>query len=129
MKNCEIPKEVKDIIEAYRQFIEEGADILISACPARKNPYFNMIEVIEGRIQKVKHLDKNPVRRQDAPQVYDMKASIYIWKRYALLGNDTLYTDKTSLYIMPEERSVDIDSKLDWEFVEFMIYKSRENND
>jgi CBS domain-containing protein len=66
----------------------------------------------------------NPTRRQDAPKVYDMNASIYIWKRKALLENDTLYTDKTSLYVMPEKRSVDIDTELDWEFVEFITGRS-----
>ena len=64
-----------------------------------------------------------PTRRQDAPQVYDMNASIYIWKRQALLENDTMFRDRTSLYVMPEERSVDIDTELDWDFVEFMIGK------
>jgi CMP-N,N'-diacetyllegionaminic acid synthase len=114
---------VEDITGAYQQFIDEGADILITATPARKNPYFNMVEKINGRIRKVKHLDKPPVRRQDAPQVYDMNASIYIWKRDVLLKRDTLFTDNTSLYIMPEERSVDIDKDMDWEFVEFMMGK------
>lgn len=248
-------RNVEDIVRAYQQFIMEDADNLITACPARKNPYYNMIEISNGSIGIVKNsrlskmligakvtirealialsksgakcliivnskkqlmgtlsdgdlrkailkgmeIDKpitnlynsnsvflkrgafeiaqvkniflenkfdlipivdktgvvvdfvvwekifaqdekvhyqlrnarlnKPTRRQDSPEVYDMNASIYIWKRKALLGNDSLYTDKTSLYVMPEERSVDIDSKLDWDFVEFMIYKSREIND
>ena len=112
---------VEDIIRAFEQFIAEKADILITGCLARKNPYFNMVERVDDRIQKVKQLDKPPVRRQDAPKVYDMNASIYIWKREALLGYDTLFVDKTSLYVMPEERSVDIDTELDWDFVEFII--------
>ena len=112
---------VEDIIRAFEQLIAEKADILITGCLARKNPYFNMVERVDDRIQKVKQLDKPPVRRQDAPKVYDMNASIYIWKREALLGYDTLFVDKTSLYVMPEERSVDIDTELDWDFVEFII--------
>ena len=82
-----------------------------------------MVEIINGRIQKVKQIDKNPVRRQDAPEVFDVNASIYIWKRDVLLNCNTLFTDKTSLYVMPEERSVDIDTELDWKFVEFMTGK------
>jgi len=113
----------RDITEAYDQFMRENADILITACPSRKNPYFNMVEKVNGCIRKVKTLDKPVVRRQDAPQVYDMNASIYIWKRDALLNRDTLFTEKTSLYVMPEERSVDIDTELDWEFVEFAMGK------
>ena len=63
------------------------------------------------------------------PQVYVINASIYIWKREALLNYNTLFVEKTSLYIMPEERSVDIDTQLDWNFVEYMFEKSRDIND
>ncbi len=116
---------VKDITGAYEQFKDEDADILVTASPARKNPYFNMVEKVNGRIRIVKQMDRPPVRRQDALQVYDMNASIYIWKRDALLNNDTLFTEKTSLFVMPEERSVDIDTALDWDFVEFVLGKRR----
>jgi CMP-N,N'-diacetyllegionaminic acid synthase len=122
-------RKVDDIIGAYRRFVDENSDNLITACPARKNPYFNMVEKVNGRIQKVKYLAKPPTRRQDAPEVFDMNASIYIWKRKALLENDTLYSDKTFLYVMPEERSVDIDTELDWEFVEFITEKLEVKND
>lgn len=114
---------VRDITQAYDQFIHEDADILITASPARKNPYFNMVEKVDGRIRRVKQLDKPLVRRQDAPVVYDMNASIYIWKRDALLNCDTLFTKKTSLYVMPEERSLDIDTELEWKLVEFIMSK------
>ncbi len=113
---------VDNIAGAYRQFIEDAADILITASPSRKNPYFNMVEKLNGQIRITKGNGKIPVRRQDIPQVFDMKADC-IWKRKALLENDTLFTEKTSLYIVPEECSVDIDTALDWEFVEFMIGK------
>ena len=112
---------IEDISEAYNQFVYEDADILITASPCRKNPYFNQVEVINGNIGHVKESGTKIVRRQDAPKVYDMNASIYIWKRDALLDNDTLFTDDTYLYIMPVERSVDIDSELDWKFVEFIL--------
>ena len=116
-------RNVEDITRAYQQFMEEGSDILISASPARKNPYFNMVEKINGSVKIVKELKNPPNRRQDAPDVFDVNASIYIWKREAILNSDMLLTNKTSLYIMPEERSVDIDTNLDWEFVEFIFNK------
>ena len=37
--------------------------------------------------------------------------------------SQTIFTENTSLYIMPEERSIDIDSELDWKFVEFITEK------
>jgi len=117
-------RKEEDIINAYNQFIKDDSDILITASASRKNPYFNMIEVKEGKVKVVKQLKDIIYRRQDSPQVFDMNASIYIWKRKSLLNNDTVFNDGTSLYIMPEERSVDIDTELDWKFVEFMLDNS-----
>ena len=120
---------IEDITGAYERFVREDADILITASPSRKNPYFNMVENVNGLIQIVKQFNKQIERRQDAPQVFDMNASIYIWKRKALLEYDTLFTDKTALFVMPEERSVDIDTELDWNIVEYIIGKSADFND
>ena len=122
-------RSVEDIKNSYEQFSAEGADILITGSPSRKNPYFNMVEITDGRVRKVKELQSPPARRQDAPEVYDMNASIYIWKRKALLECETLFTDKTSLYVMPERRSIDVDTELDWELVEFIIGKQVATND
>jgi CMP-N,N'-diacetyllegionaminic acid synthase len=52
-----------------------------------------------------------------------MNASIYIWKRDAILNENSLFLEKTGLYVMPEERSIDIDNELDFEFVEFLMRK------
>ena len=46
-----------------------------------------------------------------------MNASIYIWKRDYLFKSKTLFGSKTSLYIMPFERSIDIDSYSDLKLV------------
>ena len=118
-------RNVDDIINSYHQFKNEGSDILITACPARRNPYFNMVEKIKDKVKVVKELSTPLVRRQDAPSVFDMNASIYIWKREALMSRQSLFSSKTSLYIMPEERSIDIDSMLDWDIVEFLITRKK----
>ena len=78
-------RKVEDITGSYQQFVDEESDILITACPAKKNPYFNMVELVNGKVQLIKQLDTFPQFRQNAPQVFDMNASIYIWKRDSLL--------------------------------------------
>ena len=74
-------RDVKDIINSYRYFKKKGADILMSGCPSRRNPYFNMVEIANKKLKKVKPLKKDIFRRQDAPKTYDCNASIYIWKK------------------------------------------------
>jgi CMP-N,N'-diacetyllegionaminic acid synthase len=117
-------RSVEDILNCI-ELIEEGKhSIVLTAMPARRNPYFNLVEQDkDGRIHLSKKLDSSIVRRQDAPQCFDMNASIYVWTREALLTRDGFFYEDTGLYVMPEERSIDIDSSLDFEFVEFLLEK------
>jgi N-acylneuraminate cytidylyltransferase/CMP-N,N'-diacetyllegionaminic acid synthase len=90
--------------------------------PARRSPYFNMVEVgDDGVVRLAKPASPPFVRRQDAPACYDMNASIYAWTRDALMSDRGLLTPDTRLHVMPEERSIDIDSELDFRFVEFLL--------
>lgn len=117
-------RDPSDIINAFNQFINDNNDNLITAAPSRRSPYFNLIErQNDGSINLSKPLPNNILRRQDAPPAYDMNASIYIWKSQVLLNSNSLFLAKTGLYIMPEERSIDIDSELDFEIVEYILRK------
>ena len=83
-----------------------------------------------GKIKKVLGSEKKISRRQDAPITYDMNASIYIWKRKNLVKSViepyTAFSKwNVIFYVMPESRSIDIDSKLDFELVEFLLKKRK----
>jgi CMP-N,N'-diacetyllegionaminic acid synthase len=115
-------RSVEDIINSFNQFKENDNDNLITAMPSRRSPYFNLVEEDkDGKVYLSKILDSAIVRRQDAPKSYDMNASIYIWKREIILNENSIFLENTGLYVMPEERSIDIDTKLDYKFVEFLM--------
>lgn len=107
----------KDIIKALNKFKKDKASNLITVCKSRKNPYFNMIEYNKKKLKIVKNLRNKILRRQDAPKVYEVNASIYIWKRNFLLKTNNIISKNTSLYEMPYNRSIDIDNKDDLEIV------------
>jgi CMP-N,N'-diacetyllegionaminic acid synthase len=103
---------------------------VITGTPARRSPYFNLIELDEsgkvhlsGKRSNIKEssIKEKIVRRQDAPPCYDMNASIYAWWRDSLLNAFHTLNPETLLYVMPEERSVDIDSEMDFRWVEFLM--------
>ena len=119
-------RNIEDIINSFKQFKENDNDNLITAMPSRRSPYFNIVE--QGTNNQVclsKKLEISILRRQDAPKCYDMNASIYIWKRDAILNEKSIFLEKTGLYIMPEERSIDIDSELDFKFVELLMKENQ----
>jgi len=75
-----------------------------------------MVEFKKNRINLVKNsISYNS--RQVAPTVFSMNASIYIWKRKTLLSNKPLFSSKTGIYVMPKERSFDIDDVIDLKIV------------
>ncbi len=112
-----------DIEAAFHQFLESDAFNLYSVTPARRNPYFNMVEVDgRGRARLCKPLSREVQNRQAAPRVYEMNASIYLYRTAFLLsGEITLHTENTIVYVMPPERSMDIDTALDFKIVELLL--------
>ena len=121
-------RSVEDIRASIQTFeSDDRATNLITGSPARRSPYFNLAELSEsGYAVLSKTLSESIVRRQDAPKSYDMNASIYIWNRESLFSGKSVFQERTLLYEMPEERSVDIDSELDFEIVEFLAKKRGE---
>ena len=113
-------RTVKDIEACIKMVRDDGADNVFSVIRAHRNPYFNMVEVVNGQVQLVKKLASPVARRQDAPQVYDMNASIYAWKKDALLNNDSLFLEHTRIYEMPEWAK-DIDNAADFIFAEYIL--------
>ncbi|NYT39224.1 acylneuraminate cytidylyltransferase family protein [Sphingomonas sp. R-74633] len=115
-------RSIEDIRNSVAMLEDPGATNVITAMPARRSPYFNMVELDSAGVPR---LSKAPlaqvVRRQDAPASFDMNASIYVWRRAALESGSSLFSDGTRLYVMPEERSIDIDSEVDFLLVEQLM--------
>jgi len=114
-------RDVEDIIKAFELLVKNNYVNVITAMPSRRSPYFNLIELENGKVKLSKQPNKKVVRRQDSPETFDMNASIYIWDRKTILSENALFLDSTGLYVMPEERSIDIDSELDYKIVELMM--------
>jgi CMP-N,N'-diacetyllegionaminic acid synthase len=121
-------RSVTDIREAIQLLENRRVSNVITGAPAHRSPYFNLVELDKDGVARLSKPLPTPItRRQDAPQCYDMNASIYVWQRKALFSNQSIFNNDTLLYEMPAERSVDIDSELDFQIVELLMAK-QENN-
>ena len=117
-------RKMSDIEGAYRLFMNKRPKSVFSVTPCRKNPYFNMVEIKSGGYAALVKKTSSPVkRRQDAPKVYDMNASIYIYDRRYLLNENTKspVSDKSLVYLMDELSAFDIDNESDIKFIEFLV--------
>lgn len=126
--DCTSPlRNQQDLLGAVAQFeANPKADNLITGAPARRSPYFNLVELSsDNYVSLSKKLAHQVLRRQDSPKCFDMNGSIYIWRREVLMQAQAVLLDKTIIYIMPEERSVDIDTELDFKIVEMILNDRR----
>jgi CMP-N,N'-diacetyllegionaminic acid synthase len=115
---------VEDIQGAVNLLENEKVANVITGAPARRSPYFNLVELgKDGVVRLSKSLEQPIVRRQDSPHCFDMNASIYVWQRTALFESLTIFNADTRLFVMPKERSTDIDDEIDFEIVELLMKK------
>lgn len=115
-----------DIAETVRMVESGAAGNVLTVTPAHRSPYFNMLEVdADGRVSLSKRLPGEVLRRQDAPACYDMNASIYTWARNPFIDAPYAIDERTRLYVMPRERSFDIDDELDFAIVELLMNKRK----
>ena len=111
----------EDIEGALRLFDESGCSAVVSGNEAHRNPYFNMVKEENGEVRLVNKGDKSFGRRQDAPQVYDLNTVVWIYSRKAILEEKRRLPEKSRLYLVPKERSLDLDTEFDFKLLEFFL--------
>jgi len=123
--DCTAPFRLpSDIVAAFEQIEIAGVSTLISGTRSRKLPYFNIVELNEEGFVRISKSTNPPlVRRQDSPICFDMNASIHIWRRERLFSSDARFQDDTILFEMPFERSIDIDTEIEFTMNELLMRK------
>lgn len=119
-------RKTEDIDNSIELLAETKADSVFSVAEAYRNPYFNMVEIAkDGKVHLVK--ESAFVTRQSAPPVFDMNASIYVWWIDVLKKHKKTILGGSKIYIMPRERSVDIDDIMDFSIAEMLLKKEQRN--
>jgi CMP-N-acetylneuraminic acid synthetase len=109
------PLRSADDIRAARQlFVERSAGSVVSLCPAEHPPLLMTTIGTDGALGTFYASLRNiPHRSQDMPAYCRLNGALYIVKTEQYLQHRTLFCDPGFAYIMPAERSVDIDTKID----------------
>ena len=116
-----VAADVTNVVEILES---GGVRNVFTASASRRSPYFNQVaQDSQGKWGPVVRLSEQIVRRQDSPATYDMNASIYAWERDALVSGKSVFLESTAMYLMPEERSWDIDSAFDLQVVRHLLEK------
>lgn len=115
------PFRTENDLKSMLSLYDNNLDMVVSVKIAKENPYFTLFEENNGYIVKSKN--KNFDRRQDCPEIYVFNGSIYLININSLMNFKINEFTKIRKFVMPEERSIDIDSLADWALAEFYLDK------
>ena len=118
-------RTVRDVEECMRLYATHRPDMAVSVKEASANPYYNCFETDSAT--GALHISKGSgqlTRRQDAPKAWEFNGAVYVINpdsiRRMPLGSFPIRLP----YAMPAERSVDLDTPLDWIVAEALIQQN-----
>lgn len=118
-------RNMQDLELAYNLLMKDPHALnLFSVNNSARNPYFNMVEKKDnGYYGLVKQGDF--LTRQSAPNVYDLNASFYFFRRIFFEPfSPKVVNERSLIYIMPHI-CFDLDHIIDFEFMEYLIINNK----
>lgn len=110
-----------DINAALTVAEEKRADAVVSVTATHEHPAWMKCVDADGRVSDFLPAATPVTRRQDLPRVFALNGAIYLGRTDVLVRRRTWYTDRTYAYVMPRERSIDIDTSWDLELAEWAL--------
>lgn len=113
-----------DIDKVINLWIEERVDSVVSVVNVGSEHPLRMKRIIGNRL--INYIDQGveDMRpRQHLPSVYIRNGAVYLRGRDAFMNSMSLVGENVLPYIMPEERSINIDAIKDLVYAEFVLSK------
>ena len=114
LRNC------VNIKEAYELFTEKDAFAVVSVCEAEHSPLWCGHLPDNNELNGFIDVD-NIKQRQAGKKFYRLNGAIYIVDVNGFNKDRFLYRDGSFAYIMSQNRSVDIDTELDFKLAELLM--------
>jgi CMP-N,N'-diacetyllegionaminic acid synthase len=111
-----------DIDAALELCCKQGAPACVSVTPV---PKARWMQEINATGYLVPLFPNEGTRRQELQQAYQPNGAVYIAELDWLRRKNAFYTPDTLAYVMPPERSLDIDTILDFHFAEAFLQASQ----
>ncbi len=113
----------EDIINACALMIQRRAGAVVSVCEADHHPWWSNTLPGDHCMEHFIRPEILNVNRQSLPKYYRLNGAVYLAEWDLLRQQKSWYGKNTYAYIMPKERSVDIDTALDFAWAELLLTK------
>jgi N,N'-diacetyl-8-epilegionaminate cytidylyltransferase len=116
-------RSVSDVEICISEYMKNEADFVITVTESSRSPYFNMVKednlgfsiLVNPPLEGQRY-----IRRQDVPRVYDMTTVAYVSSSDFILNSGSIFSGRVKSVVIPDDRAIDIDTKLDLEIAEFL---------
>ncbi len=110
-----------DIDKCIEKCVDRQSKACVSVSEVDQNPYWMYVVDEDSRMRSLMQSAEVIPRRQDLPLVYALNGAIYVARCDWLMQTKSFLTEDTIAYLMPQERSLDIDTELDLALLEIML--------
>lgn len=111
----------EDILNACKLMIQYRAKAIVSVCEVDHHPWWNNTLPEDMCMEHFIRPEILNLNRQSLPKYYRLNGAIYLAEWKFIRQKKSWYGKYTYAYVMPRERSVDIDTALDFALAETLL--------
>jgi N,N'-diacetyl-8-epilegionaminate cytidylyltransferase len=116
-------------VEACINKLEKNVDAVITVTHASRSPFFNMVSRTTDGDTEILADSDGYVRRQDAPEAFDVTTVAYVLRKDFILENRSLFAGRVKSVIIPKERAIDIDDEIDFKVAEVLYSEMQDDSE
>lgn len=114
-------RTAQDIDATIELALQRQAVAVVSVCEVDQHPLLCQRVQPDGTLAPYMTSELTYLRRQDLPPAYALNGALYLNRSESLRRDRTFLPVGTLPYVMPRERSLDIDTPWDWHLVELVL--------
>lgn len=120
------PLRNADDIKGSMELYSPDIDMVVSVTESGANPYYDCFELDHDGLLHISKGDGLLTRRQDAPKAWQYNGAVYVINPLSLREMPMGRFKKRIPYVMPRERSIDIDTPLDLTIAEALLRQTQQ---
>lgn len=114
-------RSVEDISGIIRFCVDEGANSAVSVTKASEHPFWMYRQNLNKCLEPLIPNRPDISWRQALPSALVLSGALYLARVDFIIENQGFIGSETLGYLMPESRSIDLDTSLDWDWAEYLI--------
>lgn len=114
-------RTIDDIDETLKKLIDSGADSAVTLVDVGNDHPVKAKKLEGDKVLPYSIPEPEGTRRQDFPKAYRRSGAVYAMRRDTIMKDNRLYGENIVGHVVPQERSVDIDTPFEWFRAEWML--------